>query len=139
MTGFRMGLYAALMCSLGTELAGTQRSQSEPSVHLGAGPTSCGKWLEARKQERTSQPNPHSLQAESLATRHFMALSWIQGYLVGVALGTNGAYDERTAALKRIPDDFSIDLWMDKYCRENPSNKVLDGAARLQFEISRQP
>jgi hypothetical protein len=76
---------------------------------------SCGKWVETRKNNSSSQRE-----------------AWIAGYLSGVA------YESENNVFVSI-DAESIYLWTDKYCAENPLNEVAVAAYNLFLELKYKP
>jgi hypothetical protein len=85
----------------------------------GAGASSCGEWLEGRKQD--------SYQAQ---------LHWIQGFIsaynqyVYFGKNPNGVFGSA--------DHKSIAVWMDNYCQQNPLSSPHDGAVLLIKELERR-
>lgn len=71
----------------------------------------CGRWINARRDNSAN------------------SYEWyLRGTLNGLALGADKEFWE--AGGIRISGD-QADAWMDKWCRENPLSKVLDGAKSL--------
>ena len=62
-----------------------------------------------------------------------MVLSWVQGYLSGVA----EAIESSTSPMKRLPDAGAIDGWLRNYCAQNPLADVSAGASVLAKELRR--
>ena len=56
---------------------------------------------------------------------------WLTGYMSG----RNMSNDHSNDFLRGIKAN-SLDLWMDKYCRENPLKTILDGASQLGLELA---
>lgn len=82
----------------------------------GAGVTSCGKWVEARKKDT-----------------YFPQLNWVLGFIssydhfVYIGKDKNGVFGE---------EDFkSIAVWMDNYCQRKPSETVYAGTLELIEEL----
>ena len=77
------------------------------------GASSCGQWVAVSKENS----------AEMLNVRN-----WLVGYMSGIAIGSgrnilNGVEPE------------SIYLWMDNYCRENPSSNTAAGGTEYYFQL----
>jgi hypothetical protein len=82
----------------------------------GMGNLSCGTWLH-------EGGNPLSLSRIGM-------LSWVLGFTSAA-----GYYTVRGDL--RDTDGQAIEAWVDKYCRENPLNKIKDAAASLVDELSK--
>jgi len=87
--------------------------------NLGVGGSSCGTWLEERKDDGWP----------AIAND-----SWVNGYLTGYQDGGNGLTDRHTADLA------ARSAWINNYCQANPLNALTDAARGLWRErASRQP
>lgn len=56
------------------------------------------------------------------------ALSWVLGYLTATAM-------ERNVDLLERADSVAVSRWMDNYCRDNPLDNIIQGAASLRDEL----
>ena len=79
------------------------------------GPPSCGAWIKERSQGMVGLAN----------------LSWLVGFLSGLANGTNKDFIKGT-------DNDSLSLWVDNYCRSNPLDSVDDAGLSLAMELIKQ-
>lgn len=79
---------------------------------LGFGTKSCGVWLKERKSE-------------------LIYTSWITGYLSAV---NEYHWSEGKDLFEGIDLD-GIQAWIDKYCRENPLDKISRAASKLVSEV----
>lgn len=106
---------AAILLLLTSRVAAPQSSAAQFALS-GAGTTSCGSYAAASKKE-------------NLAALH---VSWAQGFLSGMNL----AYARSSGKdLVLLPDSDTIQLYLDKYCRNNPLKSPLDGASNLFDEL----
>jgi hypothetical protein len=80
------------------------------------GMTSCGNWVKDKVENPASR-----IQAES----------WLAGYISGANVWKA---DGNLDILAKTNAE-SIHLWMDNYCKDNPSKYVNDGAYDLIFEL----
>ncbi len=104
---------AALVLSYGVAHA---QSSSGQFMLIGAGTASCGKYIAASSKENLAA----------------FFVSWAQGFLSGMNIGSTRAVNKEFVVL---PDDDTIKLYLDKYCRNNPLKTPLDGALDLYDEI----
>lgn len=77
------------------------------------GMPSCGKWVEERAKD--------SQQSELYKT-------WIYGYLSGLA-------NQSRLNFLNSADAATINLWLDRYCNENPLEQLGDGGDKLAKEL----
>lgn len=75
----------------------------------GAGNVGCGQFLEDRRQDRYKQ----------------YYTEWIAGFLSGYNIYSN------QVVLQKIPDEATIDAYLQKHCRENPLDSVVRAAVFL--------
>ena len=75
------------------------------------GAHSCGQWVAVSKENS----------AEMLSVRN-----WLVGYMSGLAIGS-------ARNILNGVDPELIYLWMDDYCRENPSSNTAAGGTDLFF------
>ena len=80
------------------------------------GGASCGVWMRERAE------NSMMVSARRM---------WIAGYLSGMAVSTEKDVFPGT-------DTDSIDLWIDKYCRENPLAHMVDAVTELFWELAQR-
>ena len=81
---------------------------------LGAVENSCADWITARD-------------GKNAQVYEF----WLRGYLSGL----NMSQDQSIDFLRGIKAN-SLELWMDKYCRENPLKTIPQGAFQLVKELT---
>ena len=85
---------------------------------LGAGATTCGKWVEGRK-----------------AGTYHLQLNWVLGFISSynhyvdayLGKGKNGVFG--------TADHNSVAVWMDNYCQKNPLESVYSGSVGLTEEL----
>jgi hypothetical protein len=75
----------------------------------------CGQWLKDEPSLRTIDE------------------FWLLGFMSG--LNISGSPHLKKDFLFDVTNQ-QIELWMDNYCRNNPLNKVVDGATTLAHELS---
>ena len=75
----------------------------------GAGLVGCGEFLEDRKSDRFKQ----------------YYTQWVQGYLSAYNLFSSHPQ------IARIPDEATIDAYLQKHCRDNPLASVINATAFL--------
>ncbi len=80
------------------------------------GARSCGTWIESRKSGGISEIAPQA---------------WIVGYLSGISV-------ESGKDILASTDANSLYLWMDKYCRDNPLERLDNGGYNLFIELARK-
>ena len=96
--------------------AAQAQSSSGQFTLSGAGTTSCGNYIAASSNDNVSA----------------FYVSWAQGFLSGMNMGYGRAAKREFVGL---PDNDTIKLYLDKYCRNNPLKTPLDGALALYDEI----
>ena len=84
---------------------------------IGAGGTTCGKWVENR---RTDAYYHHQLN---------WVLGFVSSYNYYLHAGTE------TYGVIGSTDSASIAVWMDNYCKENPLETVFAGSVQLVTEL----
>jgi hypothetical protein len=105
-------LFAAFVGAL---LCCAASASDEPINVAGFADMSCGAWAKSRP--------------DSAARAQYLA--WIRGFITGV----NYASPKRQIALVRLPSDETTELYVDKYCRENPLSEFPGAAFRLVEEL----
>lgn len=90
-------------------------------VVSGVGNMPCGTYLKMRNSDWTQ-------------TTDIALGSWLQGFLSGTNI-KRVQVSQTPESLKPLPDVHSILAYVDGFCRENPLDKVLGGALRLDEEI----
>jgi len=83
--------------------------------YWGQGTISCGEWVKHRKEHDFT----------SIAFEY-----WIIGYISAYNYVKPDVYNIMGSA-----DVVSIELWMDKYCQENPLGRLSKGMERLTNEL----
>jgi hypothetical protein len=98
-------------------LAATLFAAPAPALPQGIiveGIPDCGLWVKARSTDRSA-----------------ILEEWLVGFLNGIAVGTQTEFWHAGG----IPiNREQVYLWMDKYCREEPLSRVIEGAFRLHAE-----
>lgn len=94
----------------------TPLTKSENIATIGTGNLSCGKWVEARTQGNTDQQN--------------LNVQWVAGYLAG-----HSYYRAQRVKQTVVEDLPTIELWLDTYCRNNPTHATFAAAAALVEEL----
>ena len=82
----------------------------------GAGNVGCGEFLEDRRLDRYKQ----------------VYTEWIAGFLSGYNIYSN------QVALQTIPDEATIDAYLQKHCRDNPLDKITRAAFFLIRDLGGQ-
>ena len=78
----------------------------------GVGAGGCETWLNIRAQARSSRAGVTNIDVEN------MLISWVQGYLSGVA-AHSADYDPFAG-----PDSDKISLWLDGFCGRLPASAL---------------
>lgn len=94
-------------------------AQDKPISVFSYEDTSCGAWVKS------------AAVTEGRAQYH----SWFRGFVSGYNVGN----PENQVHLERMPNLQTLDLFIDKYCRENPLNPFISAAFKLVEEIREQP
>ncbi len=68
--------------------------------------------------------------AKKEGVAHISSIFWIAGYITAYNLHKPDVY-----SILGNADMESAQLWMDKYCQENPLNKLADGMEILTIEL----
>jgi len=84
------------------------------------GARTCGKWID----EKSAANSTHEMNRIPI----LITKSWFLGYLSGRA-------DESGKNFLKGTDNESIFLWLDNYCRANPSKTLESGGADLAREL----
>ena len=112
---------AAVSVSLLTSVVFAQ-TKDEGTFMLGYGTSaSCGKYVEVRDEERRSPGR----------WEHVSYMSWINGFVSGANWGLNAKLN---GALKGT-DLEGLLGWLEKYCRENPLDKLGNASLELIREL----
>lgn len=90
-----------------------QSSIAQQSTFEVRGATTCGTWIKERRDDRyPSWSNER----------------WLIGYLSGIAIA-------RHQNILGGIDNYSIYMWMDNFCRENPIKNTAEGAQEIYLQI----
>ena len=81
----------------------------------GVGNLSCGEYLQLREKKAPGQ--------------NAVLASWIWGYMAGFNM------EVRRPTTRPLPDEASTLAYVDKYCRENPLNSVIEATGALVLEL----
>lgn len=95
-------------------LAVSSKINAQGIVIIGTGQSSCGKWA-----------NAHETQKD-------MTVQWVAGYISGY-----GSYGKKPINI--FPDYETINLWVDVYCKRNPTDIILLSASALIQHLGGQP
>lgn len=106
---------ARILASLSL-LACHNSATAEQIPIIGTGTLSCGQWAEARSEKDEQQIS--------------LNVQWIAGFL-----GGHNYYRDQKKKTVRVRDLPTISLWMDTYCRNNPTGSIITGAAALVEEL----
>jgi hypothetical protein len=90
----------------------------------GAGTESCGWYL--------AHSTPDALKESSLS--HWMAESWVQGYLTAIAFMARWPEHEHGWTLKVI-DLPALDAWLGLYCSQHPLTQLSQATIQLMSEL----
>lgn len=104
-----------LLVALTSATAAVGQSGNATAAIAGIGTMSCGMHLEWRKD----------------ATRSLVLVTWAQGFLSGM----NMASFSSGGPLRLIPDDHTIQAYLEKFCRDNPLKIPFMGAAELYNQL----
>jgi len=85
----------------------------------------CGAWVEARKELESGKENVflNALGGDILQL-------WFAGYVTAFNSHVDDVYD-----ILGSTDWVSVNLWMDKYCQENPLSNVSSGMEEITGEL----
>ena len=81
--------------------------------------TSCGTWVKSA----------------DVTWARAQYYSWFRGFVSGYNLGNPG----NQVQLERMPNEQTLYLFIDKYCRDNPLNPFVSAAFKLVEELREQP
>jgi hypothetical protein len=98
-----------------SSISWSTRAQDKPLVMFSYADTSCGAW---------------SRSAGSAAGRA-QYVSWFRGFVSGHNFGN----PENQVQLGQMPDEETLYLYVDKYCRENPLSPFVSAAYKLVEEL----
>jgi hypothetical protein len=117
----KLVLIAAFLSAAGTSAIAACAAESPDGTftYTVIGSRSCETWIEARRNERSKEVFKW-VQATA-------AKSWLVGFLSGMnATSATPKFDFLDAM-----DADTATLWMDKYCRENPTESMSAGGRQL--------
>jgi hypothetical protein len=107
----RIGLSIVCCAGLSTTLA-----QEAPDVNVFSfADTSCAEWTRSKSNEPARA----------------VYNAWFRGFVSGYNFGNSG----NQVALDKMPDPAALALYIDKYCRENPTLPFIGAAIPLVQEI----
>lgn len=81
--------------------------------------TSCGAWVKSA----------------NVTWARAQYFSWFRGFVSGYNFGNPG----NQVHLERMPNEQTLYLFIDKYCRENPLNPFVSAAFKLVEELRENP
>ena len=108
-------LLAAVVLGLAPHLA---FAQAKPLAVFSYADTSCGEWFRSANSE--------------VARAQYT--SWFRGFVSGYNFGS----PDGQVPMGRMPDDQTLYLFIDKYCRDNPLNRFVSAAFKLVEELRPQ-
>jgi hypothetical protein len=108
-----------------TLLAASTATRAQEGVYVGAGKQTCGYWVSARK---ASAADPSS----KTQVKETVVMSWVHGFVVGVWARDGGRHAAFT-----VPDGPAMQVWLDKYCADNPQDLVMQATLQLVTELSK--
>ena len=123
-------MFSKLFCCAAMLFFVTVNAYAQPEdgfTIVGIGASSCGKYLEIRSKMKETPMTPESVFDES-----FMS-SWVQGCVSGMNIGR--AISKKGVKMLLLPDIQSTMAYLDKFCQENPLEKVHTGVLKLYIDI----
>lgn len=129
---------AAALCVGFLLLSSRLGSAQQPTVHVGAGASSCGEWVAVVDNNQ-----------ESNILKHAMFVSWVQGYLYGAAVAmtqqADGFNSDFEASRARFgtdsgmvydpPDADAVTYWITNFCRQHALDRITVASVALFTEI----
>lgn len=94
-------------------------AQDRPVSVLSYEDTSCGTWVKS----------------ENVTWERAQYRSWFRGFVSGYNFGNPG----NQVHFARMPDDQTLYLFIDKYCRDNPLKPFVSAAFKLVEELRENP
>ncbi len=110
-----MNRFSLIVLVLSFAITTPTKAEDKDGRYYVEGPITCGKWVEFRKEDSW----------EATTYR-----AWIAGYIT--------AYNKQTPNVFHImgsTDLESVELWMEKYCQENPLKDLSNGMRALTDEL----
>ena len=98
------------------QAAPAPQQQARPTMVVGHGNTSCGKWTQARGDRGASST---------------IYGAWLGGFISGINMADPIARDD----LSEGTDFDGLLAWVDSYCAANPLDKVFTAAELLAAEL----
>ena len=95
--------------------ASTTLAQNAPVIIFSYQDTSCGAWIK-------------SADVKWARAQYY---SWFRGFVSGYNFGNPG----NQVQLERMPNEQTLSLFIDKYCRENPLNPFVSAGFKLVEEL----
>jgi hypothetical protein len=95
-------------------LAVSSKINAQGIVIIGTGQSSCGEWVQAHKMQKDIYEQ------------------WVTGYI--------SSYNYYSAKpIDNVPNLETISLWLDVYCKRNPTDIILLSASALIQHLGGQP
>jgi hypothetical protein len=91
----------------------------KPFTMFGYATESCGKWVKSADN----------------AGQRALYISWVTGFVSGYNFGN----PHNQVNLGRMPDNETLTLYIDNFCRENPLNNFVVAAPMLVQELREKP
>jgi hypothetical protein len=86
---------------------------------MGEGTISCGEYVASSQAQEQM---------------YFSALNWVQGFMTAINIKRSEEIGKPSLIGNDLDPD-SASLWLEKYCRENPLNRLDDAALALVDEL----
>jgi hypothetical protein len=99
-------------------LSGPGLSQESGILSRGFGNDSCGKYLAATEGRGPSMSYTLQNPLGEFTDRSALYYQWIQGFLTGINITNWGKAPQMNVDME------GVDLWIRKYCRENPTDNI---------------
>lgn len=113
----KCGIGVVLLLLLFPFLASAQSSQQV--AFFDYDDFSCGAWVKSAGN----------------ATKRDVYRVWFRGFVSGYNFGNS----DNQVSVQAMPDDDSLDLYIEKYCREKPLQRIVGAAFKLVVELREKP
>ncbi len=112
-------LVGTLVIAIALLSGATAESMDDSGTYnvLGAGTKSCGKWMEARKDDSW----------ESL-----ILINWVWGFVTSY----NRYVHKGGVGVEGNIDNEGLMAWVDQYCRDNPLENVANASQALIYKLN---
>jgi hypothetical protein len=103
-------------------------AQEDRFVVVGSGTTPCGTFLEVSEKNKDKGDR-----TPEIILKASMMMAWTQGYLSGINLYRSAVNPK--PPLLVLPGAATITLYLEKYCREHPLDRLNDGSFALFADV----